>query len=216
MRCFRMKTKLLIFLLFIAEIGVGQTNEIPVPKLSIETAPLSLIDVYGGYSYRIGSEFKLHNNMSMYLEGGGYLNFGTGTTGYILSVECKYYFKSGNTERYYVSLEGEYKSQAFNWTDTVRLANPKYVATFRIYKTVECINGGFGAILPISKRFFGDLYCGIGIRYKQATANISQQEYNEMEVGKDDDYGLFGFMTEIGNFTYLNLMLGVKVGYRIE
>ncbi len=196
-------------------------------KLCVEISPLGFFDAPP--SYQLGSEIKLKNNLSLYVEGGGYFNVNEVTLndggrlsdakGYIIKCELKYYLNKTHTSNgYYLSLEGFYKKQSFNWQDSIHLT-PAYLTTFPDFVSVYCFNAKFGQLIVYKHRIIIDWYVGLGIRFKNITSTLTQQQMSGLKYNNNDNpYNT----TEVywstypgGKEIFPNLDLGFKIGYRI-
>ena len=95
-----MKIRLSVILIFVSNFLFCQDSIVKPNRFSIKITPLALIDVFGGNSYRIGSEFKIKNSVSASLEYGKYFSYNSkgffkplriSTKGNIIRAEIKYY-----------------------------------------------------------------------------------------------------------------------------
>lgn len=59
--------------IFLAGFATGQSDSTLSNKLNVRIAPLSLIDVYNGSSYKLGFEFQPFKSLSITGDFGGYL-----------------------------------------------------------------------------------------------------------------------------------------------
>lgn len=102
-----MKIRLTILFLTSFNICLAQESSTLDSRISIKTSPLSLIDVYGGYSYRLGAECKVAGNVATSIEFGKYFNFEKGdklnlrlnTKGFIIKPELKVYLNKTHEKR---------------------------------------------------------------------------------------------------------------------
>lgn len=186
-------------------------------KVCIKIAPLALIDIYSGSSYRIGTEFKLYKNFSLALEGGGYLKNYNGMKdikGYTFKTELKKYLKSkyenvGN----YISLEYFYKRQSYNFSDSILIA-PYYYKAYNVNKYITCLTIKYGVMAVSKSNFILDVFVGVGIRFKNVGCTLTEEE---MKHRKDyNDSQSQPFMNGCDKVIYPNFDAGVKVGYRIK
>jgi hypothetical protein len=214
------RSHLIIFLFFLSNFSFGQ--DYIDPKLCIESNLLPLLGIDDCSSYRVGAELKIHNNISAYVEGGGYFSGVSGlqipfnAKGYIAKAEIKLYLNRdkvcyGN----YLSIEGVYKKQSYDWTDTIKLV-PQYIKTFRMSKNVECLDVKYGYLASFKSGIIIDVYTGIGIRFKDVSSTLSPQEYNSVTFGKYEDYGDTFYENVIGKLSCFNITMGIKIGYRIK
>ncbi len=185
-------------------------------RFSIKIAPLPLIDLYSGSSYRIGTEFKVYKNAALYLEGGSYFPRFNGLTnvhGYTAKAEAKVYLnrqqKTGGT---YVSLEYFYKQQSYDWGDSIKLT-PAYYKKYNLNKHINCVTAKFGVQYVYFNRIIVDVFAGIGVRYKNVKSTLNQNEVGHLNTG---DSMSEPFMDETGKLWRPNFDVGVKVGLLIK
>ncbi len=197
-------------------------------KLSIEIPPLALLDGISGPSYQIGSEVKLCHNLSIYFEGGEYINTNisyytdggreTDLKGYLVKCELKYYLNHDEiTSGNYLSLEGFYKKQSFDWQDSIHLT-PPYLTTFTEFKSVYCLNVKYGQLFVYKSRIIIDWYVGLGIRFGNFTSTLTPQQVSGLKYGDTSEYDgdQLGETVYPGGKKILpNVVLGFKIGYRI-
>jgi hypothetical protein len=227
-----MKTKLLILLLFIARIGWGQEPQDIDNKISIEIPPLATLNpIYNTPSYGLGVEAKIKENIAIYVEGNGYFPLTSNTflasgyneqyrlsdvRGYCVRAEIKFYLnKQGFTSGYYLSAEGFYKNQSFNWQDSIHLT-PAYLTTFRDYKTVYCFNLKYGCVFAHKSGILVDFYVGLGVRIREVSSTLNPQEVAALKYSDDNQYnsGGIGDMTNPNGHTVLpNITAGFRIGY---
>ncbi len=191
-------------------------------KFCIEIAPLALIDFIDVPSCEIGAEVKLINNVSAYFEGGGYYSAGgrmSDVNGYIIKGELKFYGNKNHiSSGPYLSLEGFYKKQSFNWQDSIHLSPPS-LTTFRDFKSVYCFNLKFGKLIVHKSKIILDWYVGLGVRYRNITSTLTPQQISGLKYDDDSPYDsdLTGTTVDpIGRTVGLNLELGFKIGYLLR
>ena len=118
-----MKKALPLVLLLVARICWGQTDSIVSNKLVIKLTPSSFIDAYGGFSWRLGLEYKIAGNWAVCLDYGTYFSYGkkdsyiskTNTRGYFFRPQVKFYAPQQWARlRDYLALEYLYKNTTFN------------------------------------------------------------------------------------------------------
>ncbi len=184
------------------------------PKLCVKFAPLSLLGIYAGPSIRLGAEFKVMDNWSLYHEFGYFFAYKHGA---LTKLELKHYFEDQDEPDVnsggYLSGELYYKYQYFDASDSIQIA-PKYEKTYSVSKHVECFTLKYGYMKVYPCGIVVDLFAGIGIRVKQAKNTLTADENEHIE--HSTDYGPNVFTNEAGNKVYPNIDLGVKVGYRFR
>ncbi|HTB05581.1 MAG TPA: DUF3575 domain-containing protein [Bacteroidia bacterium] len=215
-----MRLKITILILFItnlshAQIGSGNS------KFCIEIAPLSWLANLEGYSYQLGTEFRLDNHLSGYVSGEGYFRGGDGdrsnnVRGYNVRLELKYYFNR-DAGGQYVSIEGMYKKQEFNWQDSIH-TTPAYQTTFRVSKDVSCLTAKYGCQFLHKSRIVLDCFVGLGVRFKNVTTTLTQQQVNGLKYNDDSSYESdeIGYLVKPGMYVLPNLEAGFKIGYQIN
>jgi hypothetical protein len=218
-----MKTKLLILLLFIARIAFGQAWTTEDNKFSLEICPTAFLDFENGPMYEIGTEYKLHKNISMYIQGGGYIpaEFDriSDIKGYLIKAEIKYYLNADEVSTgKYVALTGTYKNQSFNFQDSIRL-NPPYLKTFRDFKSIYAFSIKYGNLHVFNSGIIIDWYIGIGLRFKYVTSTLTPQEVATLRYNNDSSYDsdILGDTTfPYGYALEPNADIGIRIGYRIK
>ncbi len=186
-------------------------------KICLKIAPLSLLDIYGGMSTRIGIEYKLKKNYALYNEIGTYIPNANGYSnnkGILTKCEFKYYinkkhFSSGG----YFSAELFYKYQSFSTWDSITI-KPTYAKDFTVYKSVACLTVKFGRMQVFKCGILLDYFFGIGIRYKNATSTLNSNENSNIQSG--GDYSLNILAEKSGQYILPNFDAGIKIGYRFK
>lgn len=149
------------------------TNRKWDPKLCIKAAPLSLLGIYAGPSARLGVEFKIKDNWSLYHEVGYFFAYKHGA---LTKLELKHYFRyqdePDENSGGYLSAELYYKYQYFDATDSIQIL-PKYEKEYSISKHVECLTIKFGYMKIYPFGIVVDMFAGIGVRVKQAKNTLT-------------------------------------------
>ena len=218
-----MKKILLIILLINSSIFYSQEINNIDNKFSIKFNPLALVDPYGSYSFRIGSEVKIYKNYAMSIEVGKYFNYSTNdgsrdnVKGYIIKPEIKYYLYNDNlTSGNYFSLEYQYKETSFNYTDSIKIApQPTYSKEYKINKTINVINIKFGQLKVYQKRFLYEWFVGAGIRFCKGYNSLSEIENNGILVGEGHSSDIRDAERSI-NYVLPNFTVGFKIGYSFK
>lgn len=189
-------------------------------KFSIKLNPLALIDPYGSYSYRIGSEFKIYRNFAFSIEVGKYFNYAKNdgirdnVKGYIIKPEIKYYINDYNlTSGQYFSIEYQYKETSFNYTDSIKIApQPTYSRDYKINKTLSVINLKFGQLKVYKNRFMYEWFLGAGVRFCKGYNSLSEIENKGILTGEGHGSDISWGQRNI-NYVLPNLTIGFKIGY---
>jgi hypothetical protein len=183
-------------------------------RLCVKFAPLSLLGIYTGPSLRLGVEYKIKDSWSLYNEFG---YFFADKRGALLKLELKHYlYDFDNNDRNsggYLSGELYYKYQYFNASDSIEIL-PKYEKDYSVSKHVECLTLKLGYMKVYRCGIVVDMFCGLGVRVKQAQNTLTSEE--NAHIAHSSDYGPNVFVNEAGNKVYPNIDLGVKVGYRFR
>jgi hypothetical protein len=195
-------------------------------KFCIKMAPLAIFDAYNGSALRIGIEKKIYQNHAAYLEFGTYLPLwrpysadNANTKGVIGSLEYKYYMnKIAFTSDLYFSAELFYKYQSYSAADSID-SNPDYLKKYDVSKNVASLNFKVGRLTVFKKGIKGfivDLFAGTGVRIKNVSNTLSDFENNNMigigdyDINKQNNLGT-------GGWTIVpNLLVGIKIGYRLK
>tara|TARA_B100000809_G_scaffold86653_1_gene85015 strand:- start:8480 stop:9238 length:759 start_codon:yes stop_codon:yes gene_type:complete len=192
-------------------------------KLIINFAPLSIIDVYSGPSYRFGVEAKINNHFSINIEGGGYFQNFTkmrNIKGVVTKSELKYYvediFHERFLERLYISAEFFYKNQSYNYTDSISISKdtPNYQKQYTITKFISAWSVKVGYMQIFKNRFVFEYFAGLGRRDKNVDCTLTDDEYNNITYG-EADASFERQSNRCGKQITLNLIWGFKLGYVI-
>jgi hypothetical protein len=215
-----MKKILLVILLLTSSLFYSQVINNIDNKFSIKLNPLALIDPYGSYSYRIGSEFKIYRNYALSIEVGKYFNYAKNdgvrdnVKGYIIKPEIKYYINDNNlTSGQYFSLEYQYKETSFNYNDSIKITpQPAYSRDYKINKTISIINLKCGQLKVYQNRFVYEWFVGVGVRICRGYNSLSEIENNGILTGEGHGSGIGRAQRNI-NYVLPNLTIGFKIGY---
>jgi len=222
--------RLVIALICFVSVSYGQRDTLKSNKLSIEILPLSYLD--DSPSYQFAVEIKLWHNFSACLEGGGYFGLNkinwvikelwgsrqTDIKGYLVKPEIKYYWNKENISTgFYVSIEGAYKKQSYNWQDSIHLT-PAYLTTFKESKNVYWFDAKFGQSLIYKSGIIIDWYVGGGVRFKNITSTLTAQQAGALQYNDDSNYDSDGTGITVipGKSIVPNLTAGFKIGYCIK
>ena len=186
-----------------------------MPRFIIKAAPLSLLNGYDGPSARVGVEYKLDQNLSLYNEL-GYFFFNTGG---IAKVELKSYLTELAAEsctkssREYVSLEFAFKRQEYRTGDSVYVNQGQYYyKDFNVRKSVECLTVKYGTLFVYKSGLTVDFFVGAGIRLRQGCNNLNKEE----NIKSSSDYGPNVWTNYAGRGIFPNMDIGVKIGFGVK
>lgn len=221
-----MKTLTTIIFLLLAQLLHAQTESVKENnRFSLKVAPLPLLDIYGGNSWRLGTEFKLKNNIALSLEYGKYFSYSAkgffapmllDTKGNVIRAEVKLY---QNQDKLclgdYFSLEYQYKHITFDYEDSISIApNPTYQKRYTIYKEISCLTFKVGNLSVYKNHFLVEFYAGVGLRFYLGGYNtLSDEERSGLLTGEGHG-SLSGDAQRVNAFFVLpNLNVGLKLGY---
>ena len=217
--------RFIIFILFLFSIHVcfAQKDTIILDnKICLKTSPLAFIDPWGGYSYRIGAEFKIIHNTAFSIELGSYHGFGKKLDvkihpqGYIIRPEFKVYLnKHRLSVGRYISLDCFYKKINFDFLDSIRLpSTPIFQKQYTIWKEIYGINGRIGFLNVYKKKFILEWYFGAGVRIINGHNSLSPTEDDNVLTGENHG-DLIGDGQRAIHGIWPNLTIGLKIGYNI-
>jgi hypothetical protein len=204
--------KKIYLLLFLPFSLFAQSQGEKLHRLSLSADPLSLIDVFSGPSYRLGLETRLCPQLSLYLEGGGYIRVPglyKNVAGYTLKAELKSYVNNNDLGSY-LSLAYFYKRQTYTVNDFLKPTNtPLYYTTD---KKVHALTIKYGYVDNIKKRLIVDYFCGLGVRYKDVDCiGITLYEIAHRRGTSESEFGYFRDLYGISVLP--NLDIGIRIGW---
>lgn len=221
----KLKTKTLLQISLLALFSINaysQDETNPDNQLLLTLAPLALIDLFDGASYRPGFEVKLKRNIAFAFQGGGYVNYFQSTKinpkGVVLKPSVKYYLdRQHRTSGRYVAVEYQYKSQDYDFRDSIAIVDTRTYRQYGIRRTVNCLSFKYGNLKNYGRHFVVEWYGGLGIRYMQSRSELSALEEDGVLPGRRLECPLQENLIRItGNRVYPNFLLGIKIGYRVK
>lgn len=216
-----MRFLVIALLLFKSMFCLAQTDTVIVDNyFCVKTSPLSLIDPWGGYSYRLGAECKLIGNTAFSFEAGQYYSLGGRfdlkhhTKGFIFRPEFKVYFnKLGSTTGPYISLDAFYKKIDFGYKDSIRIdPNPPYEKLYNIGKKIYSINIRYGELAVVKNAFVFEWFIGAGIRCINGHNDLSPEENDNVLTGENHGSEI-GAGQRVIRGIFPNITWGFKIGY---
>lgn len=223
-----LKYRTILLFLALASILNAQTPIEEPNRFSLKLTPLALIDIYGGNSARIGSEFKLKNNIAASLEYGTYFSYRAkgffepvkiGTRGTILRAELKFYRnKNKLCTGDFFSIGYLYKNISFDYVDSINTASKAtYEKQYTIYKEISCLTFKLGNLTVYENNLLFEWYAGVGLRfYTCGHTTLTEEERNGLLTGEGHG-DLVGDSQRVNAVKLLpNLSLGIKVGYMFK
>jgi len=220
-----MKLKHLIYLfLFLLYLnGFGQKpflrpDSLVNPKFIIKVPVLGFIDVFGGFSYRVGTEFKIHNNISAYIEYGKYFPSTEKRNGDLFKAEIKFYKNKERSTGGYFSIEYLYKNVTFNFADSIAIpSTSRYEKDYIIHKEISCLTLKWGNLTVYKSKLVFEYYGGFGVRYySNAYNNLTPLENQYILTGENHGDLVGDALRSVGTFWAPNINVGIKIGYLIK
>ena len=189
-------------------------------KYTVTLAPLALVDVYDGASFRPGFEMQINRNFSLAIETGLYLPYLPATKirphGYLVKPMVRYWLSKKGKSQNYIAGEYFFKDQDYNFKDTLETATQRYEKRYAIKRQVHGLSVRYGRVKQIGKNFMLDFYGGVGVRHVHSTSNLTQAESDAILTGIDGDCPLQQDILRItGNRWYPNFLLGIRIGYQL-
>ncbi|AEW00886.1 hypothetical protein A4D02_13075 [Niastella koreensis] len=219
-----MRLLLIVPLLLASQFCLAQADTTLIDnRICIKTNPLAFIDVYGGYSYRLGAEVKVINNTAFSFELGKYygldskLDVKIHPSGFIIRPEIKYYLnKHKLSVGSYISLDVFYKKINFDYADSIRFPSaPTFEKQYSISKDIYGINVKLGTLIVHKKKFVFEWYFGGGIRYIKGHNSLSSDENDHVLTGEGHG-DLISDGQRVIKGIWPNLMIGFKIGYSVK
>ena len=209
---------ILLLICFTVNSCFSQTDSIEIQdqRLSVKISPLSFITLYTGPCAKLSLEYKVKNNIAFQNEFG---LFFYSSTGWETKFEVKRYFDyPGITAGNYFALEGFYKYQTYTTPNIADTTDPYeddvILAPFDVTKKVQSFTFKYGWLNVFKYGFLVDAYCGLGIRFQQTKNSLSVED--NANIPATSDYGPNLIMDQARNRIYPNLLVGVKIGFRIR
>ena len=195
-------------------------------KFMLYTSPLMAADYVSHPMVSLGGEFVIGHRLGIAAEYGikytDNLKCDTlweKSAGYTYRIELKYYdIHRINKDHFrnYISLEYRYIKDIHNEVftyhqDTSSVDDIK--DNYGVFKDIYIVNIKYGLVIRLGKRFYTDVYCGIGIRYRDI--RNTHREYSP-DLGNEPAYvdDIFSGFGLAESKLYPNLSLGFKIGIR--
>jgi hypothetical protein len=192
-------------------------------KICIKTSPIALVDAWGGYSYRLGAEFKVIDNTAFSFELGKYYGLGQKLSlkihpnGFIIRPEIKCYLnKYKLSTGPYVSLDVFYKKINFDYTDSIHFSStPTFEKQYSIWKDIYGINGKYGVLIVHKKKLVVEWYVGGGVRFIKGHNSLTAEEDKNVLTGEGHGDLISDGQRAIKG-VWPNIMIGFKIGYSVK
>lgn len=207
-----------VFLLFIiSNFSFGQNSVGNDSKVSVKISPLSLIQPFVGPCAKLSIEYRVKNNIAFQNEIGIFFH---SSSGFETRFEVKRYIEQPDkTIGNYFSMELFYKYQYYTTPYVIDTADPYeqnylILEPFDVNKHVESLTFKYGQLNVFKYGFIIDAYCGLGIRFQQIKNSLSTDD--NASLPPTSDYGPNLILDKARNTIYPNLLLGVKIGFRVK
>lgn len=219
-----MRFSFVVPFLFASQFCLAQVDTTVIDnKICIKTNPLAFIDVYGGYSYRLGAEFKVIHNTAFSVELGKYYGLGPKLSlkihpnGFIIRPEIKCYLnKYKLSTGSYISLDVFYKKINFDYTDSIRLpSTPTFEKQYSIWKDIYGINVKLGTLIVHKNKLVVEWYFGGGVRFIKGHNSLTSDEDKNVLTGEGHG-DLIGDGQRVIKGVWPNLIIGLKIGYSVK
>lgn len=193
-------------------VNTAKADSIPVRKrVSLQIAPLALIDFYNGSSYKLGAEIRLSRRFYVSADFGGYFpNFNglKNMKGGNVDFRIKYRFPNSNSS---ISIQYFYKKQSFEYHDSYE-EKPDVPVVVYTRKQVNCINVNYENKVFDRKWGYINVFAGLGIRFRDVHSSFETHHDFDKLVEGGDSQSLY-FVLIPGQNTWLNLNAGVRLGF---
>jgi hypothetical protein len=217
-----MKRYFILLFLLGSNFCIAQKIKKTETQFTITLNPLAFIDVQGGYSYRIGAEAKIKNNIAGLVEIGKYYSYGGNSKtdirhnakGYLIKPAIKYYLnKEKKCIGNYLSLEYLHKEINFNYDDSIKIGTtPTYQKRYNIGKNINAYTAKYGNAKLYKSGIVLDWFVGLGARFTSGGNNLSDIEQKGLLTGEGHGdligEGQRSIYKVLPNFSW-----GFKIGY---
>jgi len=186
-------------------------------RVCVKISPLSCVTPYVGPCAKLSVEYKVKNRIAFQHEGGVFFY---SSKGYETKFEVKRYIDQRTfVHGRYISVEFFYKYQSYTTPLFVDTADPyeqNYIVLqpFDVTKNCQSLSFKFGQLNVFKWGFITDVFCGIGIRFQQVRNSLS--ETTNSQLPPTSDYGPNLILDKARNSVYPNIVLGVKIGFRVK
>ncbi len=207
-----LRLSILAVLFSAAFVNTAKADSIPHRKrVSLQIAPLALIDFYNGSSYKLGTEIRLSRRFYVSVDFGGYFpNFNglKNMKGGNVDFRIKYRFPNSNSS---ISIQYFYKKQSFEYHDAYE-EEPDVPIVVYTRKQVNCINVNYENKILDQKWGYINMFAGLGIRFRDVRSSFETHHDFDKLVEGGDSQSLY-FVLIPGQNTWLNLNAGVRLGF---
>lgn len=191
-----------------------KADSVPIRKrVSIQIAPLALIDFYNGSAYKIGTEIRLSRNIYLSADFGGYFPHFNGLKnmkGGNMDFRIRYRFPNSYSS---ISVSYFYKKQSFEYHDSYK-EEPDVPVTVFTRKQINCINANYETRILDDKWGYISVFAGLGIRFRNVHSSFETHHDFDRLVKGGDSQSLY-FVLIPGQNTWLNFNAGLRLGFYI-
>jgi|SRR6218665_380093 len=186
----------------------------------ITLAPLALVDIYDGPSYRFGSEVRAGKKLAFAVETGGYLNYLKSTKinpkGFIIKPEIKYYLeKNTKGDRKFVSLEYGFKDQEYGFKHPLLINESPVEKKYQMFRKIHTATIKYGLSRNLGKRMNLQWYGGLGVRFLNSRRALSETERQMINEAIDDCSLQENLIKVEGKKIAPNFQLGLRLGFGV-
>lgn len=208
-----MKSVFFILAFFFGFSKMATADSIPKQgRVSLQIAPLSLLDFYNGSCYKLGTEIRLSKSLYLSLDAGSYFpNFNSlkNVKGGNLDFRIKYRLPHSNS---LISLGYFYKKQSFEYHDAYE-EQPDVPITVYTRKNIHCFNINYEyRAAQLFRKGYIDVFAGIGLRFRNVKSSFETHHDFDKLVEGGDSQTLY-FVLIPGETTWLNLNFGLRFGF---
>ncbi|MNV27067.1 hypothetical protein D3C71_1182040 [compost metagenome] len=207
-----LRLTILIWLFSAALCSTAKADSIPHQKrVSLQIAPLALIDFYNASSYKLGTEIRLSRSIYVSADFGGYFSNFNGLRnmrGGNVDFRIKYRFPNSNST---ISVNYFYKKQSFEYHDSYE-EEPDVPIVVYTRKQVNCINVNYEHKVLDDKWGYINLFAGLGVRFREVHSSFETHHDFDRLVKGGDSQSLY-FVLIPGQNTWLNVTFGLRMGF---
>ena len=196
--------------------AVAQKNE-KEAILILTVAPLALIDIYDGASFRAGGELFVKKNISVALHGGTYIDYLKATKidpkGFLIKPSVRYYMPKKKYRRY-LALEYMHKEQEYAFVDKLVVNEVGQEMKYGMSRKVHALNFKYGKIVNLGRHFILDWYLGVGVRKIKSANDLSDDQQQFVNSVGNECTAQENLIRQTGNLIYPDFQLGLKLGFK--
>lgn len=203
---------ILVLVLSTVFFNTAKADSIPIRKrVSIQVAPLALVDFYNGSTYKLGTEIRLSRNMYVSADFGGYFSNFNGLKnmkGGNMDFRIRYRFPNSYSS---ISVGYFYKKQSFEYHDAYK-EEPDVPITVYTRKQINCININYETRILDEEWGYISAFTGLGVRFRTVHSSFETHHDFDRLVKGGDSQSLY-FILIPGQNTWLNFNAGLRLGF---